>query len=215
MKHSINILLLVVLLHARLLGQTDPINAIRSGFYINLGPVFPTGKYATEQKVVEHEAWPPDTLIFPRAKIGGAMDMGFLIYIGPAFASNKLRVGIDATFLSVWFNSSNPYKNYSEDYHKLWYYYVGQKFGPVFSINPVDRLIIDLGYKINAYMSWHADTWGSNIFQQEVSLHLRYRIMMFGLLYNFGSVNYDDWNDANPNYWIPNATFRVMIGFKF
>ena len=32
------------------------------------------------------------------------MDMGFLIYIGPAFAGKYLRAGIDATFITFWFN---------------------------------------------------------------------------------------------------------------
>ena len=104
MKKLIYLLLLTLFLPFVLKAQDVKPNSIKSGFYILLGPVFPVGEYATGQTITFHpkdHALPyPQKLTYLPAKMGAAMDMGYLIYIGPAFANNILRAGIDATFLS-------------------------------------------------------------------------------------------------------------------
>ena len=80
---------------------------IHGGFYLKLGPVIPVGKYSTGQ-TIQFDNAPGQHLSYLPAKLGAALDMGYLIYFGPAFANNFLRAGLDATFLSAWFNSTQP-----------------------------------------------------------------------------------------------------------
>ena len=75
-------------------------NRIKAGFYIKLGPVFPVKNYKLHQPIEKKS----DTSVYLPAKMGGALDMGYLIYIGPAFARNHIRLGLDACFISFSFN---------------------------------------------------------------------------------------------------------------
>lgn len=195
-------------------------NRIESGLYIKLGPSFPMGIYATGQKLTDNS--PKDHPYYFPATMGGAMDMGYLIYIGPAFANNHLRAGIDATFISFSFNSIKS-DTITGSKTKYWYYFVGQKFGPVISVCPVDRLVIDISYKMNAYAAYvhhrirgkEDDEWGMNLTQNEISTTIRYSIMLFSFQYNFGQVAYNDFDGAKPIHYVDNTTFRILIGFKF
>ena len=150
------------------------------------------------------------------------MDLGFLIYIGPAFANNHIRLGIDATFISFWFNSIKA-DSISGPKSQYWYYFVGQKFGPVISVCPIDRLVIDLSYKLNAYVAYNhhlinnsmKDEWGDNLTQNEISMNIRYSIMLFSFQYNFGKIKFNDFDSSKPSHYVDNSTYRIMIGFKF
>jgi hypothetical protein len=224
-------------------GTAGRPSLISSGFYLKLGGAFAVGPFHDGQynDIYNKVLSPPNDkyrLTYLPAKIGPAMDLGFLIYIGPAFANNYVRLGIDATFLSFWFNSSNPTD--PESRYEHYYYFVGQKFGPVISVNPIDRLIVDFSYKINANFGYHYDEWkdsdyfkgppyhqtgglvdaqyakyGMEILFQEISINLRYRVMLFGFEYNFGDMKYDNFDDNRPDQVINADTYRLMIGFKF
>ncbi len=203
-------------------------NYINSGFYFQIGPVFPNGEYATLKSVPTTSGTyskPGKGLQYLPAKMGAAMDMGFIIYLGPSFAGNHLRAGIDATFLSLWFNSTKPIQDTKNSYEH-YYYYAGQKFGPVFTINPIDRLMIDLSYKLNANFAYHFDEWhdilnadyskyGANLLQSEVSLAIRYSIMKFSVQYSFGNMTYDNFDNTRPTQTIQANNVRIMIGLKF
>jgi len=201
---------------------------IRSGFYLKLGPVFPVGQFARGQSVPFEVGSPPEpwTLDYLPAKTGFGMDIGYLIYLGPQFAKGYLRAGIDAAFLSLWFNSVNP--PVKEDRAQKYYSFAGQKFGPVITVNPVEKLMIDLSYKLNANISYHdeLDGWaplsdaetseyGVNLVFQEVSMSVRYRIMVFSFQYNFGTMNYNNVNKDRQDQKIRENTFRIMFGLKF
>jgi hypothetical protein len=155
--------------------------------------------------------------------MGVAMDMGFLIYIGPAFAGNHLRAGIDASFISFSFNPANLPDSINGSKFQYWYYYIGQKFGPVLSICPIDRLVIDLSYKLNAYIGFvhhpigteYKNEFGDNLKQNEISMNIRYAIMLFSFQYNFGKTSYNNFDNANPIHAVENDTYRIMIGLKF
>lgn len=199
-------------------------NRINSGFYLSLGPVIPVGNYALGQKVYATSGPQAITgLYYLPAKIGGAFDLGFLIYFGPAFANNHLRAGLDATFLSLWFNSTKPVDPNQPTDHYYWY--GGQKFGPVFTINPVDRLMIDLFYKINANFAYHFGEWkgisesgyskyGMNFFQNEIGMNIRYSVMLFSAQYSFGNMTYNNFDKDRPGQTIETAVFKIMIGIK-
>jgi len=193
-------------------------NHIRSGFYIKFGASIPMGDFAI-QKVFNHPYQGMiDPITFNRASTGGALDLGYLIYIGPAFAGKHLRAGIDATFLTASFNPGDqPLPPGTSNSKKLeyWYYFVGQKFGPLITINPVDYLMIDLSYKINATAAWYNSRWGKNLAMNEVSLGLRYKIILFSFQYNWGKVTYTHNQDDNPKFVLDNTTFRILVGFKF
>jgi len=206
-------------------NQEEKPNFIKGGFYFKLGAVLPIGTYAAGQQVsLTPGIKSSGGLVYLPAKIGGALDMGYLIYIGPAFANNFLRAGIDATFLSFWFNSTKPVNKEKVANH--YYYFVGQKFGPLLTINPVDRLMIDLSWKLNANFGYFWGEWenlpgssyskyGIDFLQQEISLGLRYRIIAFSFSYNFGKMTYDNFDSSRPDQTIGVNTIRIMMGFKF
>jgi hypothetical protein len=233
MQRSTTLLILILFLaSAAIYGQKDstatktkrPDN-IHSGYYVKLGPVFPYGKYKQVQQFAPEVYNPlkPDSVItFSQAKTGAAMDMGFLIYIGPSFANNYLRLGIDATFLSLWFNPVNQYIKTEGNEANYWYIYGGQKFGFLLTVNPVDRLNIDLSYKISAFVAFnkhlfgteYANDWGKNLLQSEVSMNIRYSLLIVSFMYNFGKTDFNNFDSTNPTYKVDNATFRVMVGVK-
>jgi hypothetical protein len=202
-------------------------NSIRDGAYFKFGASFPLGAFGTDQYFKEEGNPDPETnyILFPAAKLGAVMDVGYLIYIGPAFAGNRLRAGIDATFLSLGFNQTNlpAYPDGENEKWKFWYFCLGQKFGPVFTINPYDQIMIDLSYKVNAYMSYlrhdfggsWKDDWGKNLLQSEVSMNIRYRVIMASFQYNFGECSYNRFDTKYPNYKVDNTTFRILVGFIF
>nr|NQU94316.1 hypothetical protein [Bacteroidota bacterium] len=192
-------------------------NVIRSGFYLKLGPVIPMGTFATDQIIIDRLPNNPDTTNFYAAGIGGNLGLGYLIYIGPGVANNHLRFGIDACFLDGWFATSKPDPNTTSNKKQsnYWYYFFGQKFGPLITINPVDRLMIDLSYKLNFNISWRNNDWGYNITGQEVMMNLRYRLILVGFHYTFGTMNYNDFDKSRPVHEIDISTFRILLGFKF
>jgi hypothetical protein len=198
-------------------------NRIKAGFYIKLGPVFPMGSYGIGQTLQDTSSVPAKRKSdYLPAKMGAAIDLGYLIYIGPAFANNHLRLGIDACFISFSFNPVNGSTKDSSA-TKYWYYFIGQKFGPVISICPIDRLVIDISYKMNAYMGYvnhhirgdMKDEWGKNLTQSEISMSIRYSLILFSFQYNFGKCTYNDFDVDKPIHKVDNSTFRIMIGFKF
>lgn len=219
------VLIMPLLLSAKDPGKIRP-DYIRGGFYLKLGPVLPMGEYAKGQSVPFVNANPPATqLSYLPAKLGAAMDMGFLIYFGPSFANNFLRAGLDATFLSAWFNSTQPPTK--DNTIEKYYSFIGQKFGPLITLNPADRLMLDFSYKLNANFGYHdeLDGWslpdsqtseyGYCLFGNEVSLGIRYRILVFSFQYNFGTMNYNEANKDNRDQKINIDTFRIMFGLKF
>jgi hypothetical protein len=223
------LLLMIVIISPLLLsaqGSNAGPNRIHGGFYLKLGPVIPVGKYSTGQTIQFVNA-PGQNLSYLPAKLGAAMDMGYLIYFGPSFANNLLRAGLDATFLSAWFNSTQPPNK--DNLIQKYYTYIGQKFGPVITVNPVDRLMLDLSYKLNANFAYHEelDGWdppltdsqtseyGFYLLSNEVSLAVRYSIMVFSFQYNFGDMNYNNVNKDNADQKISTNTIRIMLGVKF
>ncbi len=227
MKKALLILLIPVLLPLFLHAQDGKPNFIKSSFYFMIGPVIPVGVYRDGQTITFHPKDHPlqNTLSYLPARTGAALDMGYQIYIGPAFANNMLRAGIDATFLSLWFNSTRPpdRKGLAEQY----YSFVGQKFGPLFTLNPVDRLLINVSYKLNFNLGYHDELtnweplsdgetseYGDNMLFQEISLGLSYRLLDVSFQYNFGKMNYNNLNKDNQEQKIDISTFRIMIGLK-
>ncbi len=202
-------------------------NYIRDGSYLKIGGSFPAGLHRSDQIFIQYDNPGPGTkyVIFPAAKLGGVLDVGYLIYLGPAFAGNRLRAGFDATFFSLGFNQTNlsSYPQGENEKWKFWYFYLGQKFGPVFTINPYDQIMVDFSYKLNAYMSYlrhqfgedWKDDWGKNLLQSEVSVSVRYRIILASFQYNFGKCLYNRFDTKFPSYKIDNSTFRILVGFVF
>jgi hypothetical protein len=213
----------------RMIQKERAPNRIESGFYFKLGPSFPIGNFALEQTFYDRVANSSRSsgttftkVTFYPAKMGIAMDMGYLIYIGPAFAGNHLRLGIDASFLDFSYNPAADLPDTISGY-TYWYYYIGQKFGPVFSICPIDRLVIDLSYKMNAYIAFvqhpigtaFKSEFGYNETQNEISMTIRYAIILVSFQYNFGNTTYNNFSTDNPMHKVENNTYRIMIGFKF
>ncbi|MEI8006364.1 MAG: hypothetical protein WCI48_09155, partial [Bacteroidota bacterium] len=61
-------------------------NHITSGFYLKLGGSFPMGNFTNNQKFTYTDNTNTQrSLTFNHGKFGGVLEMGFLIYLGPAF----------------------------------------------------------------------------------------------------------------------------------
>ena len=199
-------------------GQSTPgirSGNFNSGFYMKLGPSFPMKDFK-ETRYVTADNNPFDTLkTFESGKTGLFVDFGYLIYIGPSFANHILRAGIDADFLSVGYHPSHHV--YTGDEKKIDYYYffAGQKFGPMITVNPIDNLMIDLSYKIGYTGSGFDDDWGIDLSSQELSLGIRYRLIAFSINYDMQNINYNDFDDENPDLIHDQRMLKLMVGFKF
>jgi len=200
-------------------------NYLKPGFYLRISGVMPVGEFKTYKQFDDQDVESPFFFrYFDKARLGPSLDMGFLIYLGPPFAQNKLRAGIDATFLSVWYNPSKSldggYVNDStyipgdRTGAKYWYASAGQRFGALFSYNPVDRLIIDLHFQIGTHLSRYEDYWGYYLPDVIVGINMRYRVMMFTLEYYRGKTNFNGFDKENPDYFIRTDSFRFGFGVK-
>ena len=197
--------------------QTNLQNNIHGGFYLKLGVCVPFGEFANQHLNLYPYNGKIDTIKFNQAKFGGAFELGYLIYLGPSFAGKHLRAGIDATFLAVSVNPTDqPLPPGSSSSKKLeyWYYFGAQKFGPLFTINPVDHLMIDLSYKLCASAVWYNSMIGTSFTLNEVSLGLRYRLILFAFQYDWGKVKFTYNHDDNPIYWVDVSTYRILLGIK-
>lgn len=215
MKKLIALLLFMLIAFTGLVAQestSSKPNNITSGFYMKFGPSFPVALFKTTQVAVDDFI---PTKTFEPAKVGAFGDFGYLIYLGPSFARRFLRAGIDVTFLTIGFNPSDH--TFQPDQKKIDYYYffAGQKMGPLVTINPIDKLMIDLSWKLGFYASGYNDDYGSNLTQQELSLGLRYRLIAFSLNYHFGKINYNDFDSENAEKWARVDALKIMIGLKF
>jgi hypothetical protein len=196
---------------------------IRGGFYLKLGPSFAKGKFQSGQNLMFPDDSTATNLYYHPAKMGAAFDMGFLAYIGPAFANERIRAGIDVTFLTFNFNPVTINDTMDGSKYQYWYIFAGEKIGPVITINPVDKLMLDLSYKLNAYLAFnrhivdgsYTSEWGSNLFQNEISLGIRYKVVVVSFQYNFGKVIFNDLDNTKTSHYVENNTFRMLIGLKF
>ncbi len=227
MKRIFVLLLITLLISFAGHSQDGKPNLIKGGFYLLIGPVFPVGSYAAGQTIEFHPKDHPaiNTLSYLPAKMGAAWDMGYQIYFGPAFANNFLRAGLDLTFLSLWFNSTRPPETHA--LIEKYYTFAGQKIGPLITINPVDRLMINVSYKLNFNFGYHDELagwdpitdsetseYGTSLTFQEASVGLSYRLLAVSFQYNFGKMNYNNINKDNQEQKIDIRTFRIMIGLK-
>jgi len=203
---------------------------IHGGFYFKLGPSIPIGNYKTTQQLVDQYSSPKEILTYKPAKTGAALDLGYLIYFGPAFAGKHIRAGIDISFISLTFNPVSHDSTMTGNKFQYWYLYGGQKIGPLITINPVDKLELDLSYKLNAFIAFNTpaslsleanpkndyhNKWGDNLFQNEVSLSIRYSVVVVSVQYNFGKVMFNDLDSSHKNENLENNTVRIMFGLKF
>lgn len=182
-------------------------NNIRSGFYMKFGPSFPVTPFNGVQI--------DGARVFEPAKTGFFGDFGYLIYLGPAFAKNYLRAGIDVTFLTAGFHASDHVYQNDESWVDYYYFFAGQKIGPVITVNPVDKLMIDLSWKLGFYAAEYNDDWGMDLTQQEISVGIRYRIVAFSVNYHFGDINFNDFDKTNPERWANTNAVKIMVGLKF
>lgn len=212
----------VLLVTVSLLGPAElTAGKIRNGFFIKVGPSLPLGSYKDGQLLYGIGPY-NSPYVYEPAKTGFVWEMGTAIYTGPAFIKEKMRIGIEYTFLNFSTNSVNYYEDMDDPRYYYWYAYVGQKIGPVITLNPIDRLMFDFSYQMNAYIGFkhhwngmdYIDEWGENLTQSEISASIRYAAMIVSFQYNFGHINYNNLDFSNPDHKIDNDTFRILFGVK-
>ena len=67
----------------------------------------------------------------------------------------------------------------------------------------------------NLYIDSQTSEYGFYLLSNEVSLAVRYSIMVFSFQYNFGYMNYNNANKDNTDQKISTNTIRIMLGVKF
>jgi hypothetical protein len=215
MKKLIPLLLILLIsipeLQAQSASSGKP-NFITGGFYMKVGPGFPVGAFNTTQYTIDEDGV---LKTFDRAKTGFFGDFGYLIYLGPAFANKFLRAGIDATFFSGGFMGSYHDVQPDENKTNFRYFFLGERFGPLITVNPVDRLMVDLSWKLCLSISEYNELYGLNMWQQEISMGIRYRIMAFSVNYQMGDLNFNKFDKAAKDQIIQQNMVRIMIGLKF
>jgi hypothetical protein len=214
MRKLIPFLCILLFAGSGLMGQatSGKPNFITGGFYFKIGPAFPVGAFNTTQYTVDEDGV---LKTFDRAKAGMFGDFGYLIYLGPSFANKFLRAGIDATFFSGGFMGSYHVLQQGESKTNFKYFFLGEKFGPLITVNPVDRLMIDLSWKLCLSISEFNELYGLNMLQQEISMGIRYRIMAFSVNYQMGDLNFNKFDNAAKDQIIEQNMVKIMIGLKF
>jgi hypothetical protein len=195
---------------------------IHNGFYLKIGPSLPLGNYKAGQVLPYTTSPGGGNYYYMPAKTGAVLEMGSSIYIGPAFIKKKMRVGIDYSFLELSFNSVDYLNTMDDPRYYYWYGFAGQKIGPVITVNPVDKLMFDFSYQMNAFIainrhlngSGYFNEWGVNLFQNEVSASVRYAALIISFQYNFGNINFNNIDFSNPDHLIDFKTFRILFGVK-
>jgi hypothetical protein len=191
---------------------------IENGFYLRLGPAFPLGDFNSDQLVGLESGYWDGYALFPNSKIGYNFELGCHFYTGKAFAGEKVRIGIDATF----YNSSlhpadyDSYYGYNTSGEKNFYLFLRQKVGPIVTYSPKTDMYIDFGVRLVptiAYLFGDTyDIWGRHI-NEEILFNFRWKVLMASLQFDIGKVNMNDF--SGDGYMIGSSTFNLLFGMKF
>lgn len=108
---------------------------LRSGFSIKLGVYNPSSDFAKPE--INTSSY--KDLVYA----GPNFQLGSQFYIGPSIAQNKLRFGLDVSWLDLsWaLGKNDEIQNY--DQTSQFFEFSGFGLGPLVSYNPVDKLVID------------------------------------------------------------------------
>jgi len=179
---------------------------ISNGFYMRWGPVFPLGNYSLGQPYETGDEYGFYEGYFNAAKIGISCEIGSHIYTGPSFANKYLRVGIDITYLNLWFNPNDASDATN------WYWFAGQKAGPILTLSIPGGVMFDFGFKLSPIVGLTNDTWGRHL-NQEIIMNFKFHMLQLSMQYCLGKINYTDFNEHTNIVDIP--TFRLLLGMKF
>lgn len=206
------LLLLVMVVNISLFAQ------IENGFYLRLGPSIPVGSFNSDQYVRWDDDYDYDKRLFADPNIGFNFELGCHIYTGKAFAKEKMRIGIDATFFSTSFYVSRyeyDYGYYSSDYKDI-YWFLKQKVGPIITFSPMDDMYLDLGVRFVPTIAYlfgdYHDIWGRRI-NEEILFNFRWNVLMASFQFDIGKINFN--NFSGDGYMVYNSTFNLLIGVKF
>ena len=155
------ILLLVLIANISLFAQIENV------FYIRLGTALPIGSFGSDQDF-SNEGYYHGYYRFPKAKVGFNFGLGSHFYTGKAFANEKIRIGIDATYFSSAVHSASydSVNNYHDP--KNFYWILKQKFGPIITFSPSEDIFLDFGIRIVPTIGYLfgdncEDIWGGRI----------------------------------------------------
>ena len=177
---------------------------INTGFYMRWGPVFPLENYSLGQFSYDGDDY-YDGLYWDVAKIGISAELGSHFYTGPSFANKYLRVGIDVTYMNIWFNPTES-SNLTN-----WYWFAGQKVGLILTVSFPGGIMFDYGFKIAPTVSRSHDIWG-RYFNKEIMMNFKFHELQISFQYCLGKMNYTDFAEKQNLIDIP--TFRILLGMK-
>lgn len=173
---------------------------------MRFGPMIPIGVYHLDQLIIDpftnKVIWG-----YPHAKTGISSELGCHFYLGPSVFKDKIRIGLDVTFLNFSFN-----RTVSDDLD-TWFWFVSQKIGPIVTWTPMENLFLDLGIKMVPVVGLHDETYGRHI-NEEIVVNIRYRQATISFQVDPGKIRYTDFKNKGGDL-ISISTFRVLIGMKF
>ena len=178
---------------------------INTGFYMRLGPVFPLGNYNLGQRYYDQDVhrW----IKSDEAKIGATAELGSHFYTGPSFANHYLRVGIDVTYANLWFTPTDE-KNV-----KYWYWYFGQKVGPIITVSIPGGVMFDFGFKLSPVVGYTDNVWGRHV-NEEIIMNIKFHLLLCSFQYCLGKMNYTNFTGKGDNDFREIQTFRILLGMK-
>jgi hypothetical protein len=221
-------------------GQTDEkpvtVKPLKSdevfdnAFYIKFGIAQPKGAFGGEIRGDADPTIPYQGLDNMGVKNGAAFEMGTIFYLNLPIPE-MLKAGIDFTFLDFainpvdWTTAGGDFE-YVEMDPML---FAGAKIGPVFSVNPVDKLIFDVYYKLAPamvrapYFSYYnngddftIEMPSKFIFNKAFGINMRFHALTlgwesyWGKLQETGTYTYYNYNTGLDG----SETFNSNIGIK-
>ncbi|MCK9618040.1 MAG: hypothetical protein M0R21_09430 [Lentimicrobiaceae bacterium] len=185
---------------------------IKNGFYVREGFAIPVGKFTTTQR---QGVW--DNTFPGVSFVGYTFEFGKHFYIGDAFLNDKLRFGIDATFISYNLFFGKKLESWDDNSDINCYSFLGQKAGPIVTFNLDKKKYLDFGFRLTPTIAYYfgeydMDIWGRRI-NKEVLLNYRWKFLMISLQFNIGKINFNDFN--GDGQMVDVSTVNFMFGAKF
>jgi hypothetical protein len=177
-----------------------------NAFYARIGYAFPGGELKDKEAITA----------------GAQFEIGTIFYVRSVKLPEKLKFGIDATFVSI--SGFENLKMMNDQNKSDSYMRAGFKVGPAISYNFVDKWIADLYVKLHSNQfytgedenhGYHANTQKN--FGTSVGLNIRWKALMLGYEFNTSQYDFDKIPDGEgfKSGKISLPVSQLTLGVKF
>jgi hypothetical protein len=195
-------------------------NIFDNAFYLRVGSTKPLGPFGETPDNLGHfyDSYSGEKGF--GAKRGIMAEMGTIFYLDLPLPE-KIKFGIDATFLDFSFNGvdwKDPDVSISS------FLFAGVKVGPAFSVNPIGKIVLDGYFKIAptmvrvGYADYYSDNWSCyiedtyhSVIHKSIGLNFRYQALILGWELNWGEIK-GDYTYYEYNYNTSNSISKLIEG---